>query len=197
VTMEFERAVRKRRMVRHFTGQPVSAEAVSRIMELAQHAPSAGFSQGCAYVVVTRPDIKKEIALLQGETEYSSAGFHAWISEAPVNIIACVSEKLYHDRYNEPDKLDNGKEIAWPTPYWFFDIGASSMIILLAAVDSGLAAAFSGVSDPTGMKKLAGVPDHFHPVGVISIGYPSKDVKSPSLKRGRRPVNHVVHYERW
>ena len=196
-TLEFEKVVRKRRMVRHFTSQPVTADTVSKILELAQHAPSAGFSQGSAYVVVTQPEMRKKVALVQGESEYTGAGFHSWISEAPVDIIACVSEKIYHDRYNEPDKLDNGKEIPWPTPYWFFDIGAGCMIILLAAVDAGLAAAFSGVSDPPGMKKLAGIPEHFHPVGVISIGHPAKDKRSPSLKRGRRPSSQVVHYEHW
>ncbi len=197
LALEFEQTVRKRRMVRHFTKGPVGAEVVTRILELAQHAPSAGFSQGSAYVVVTQPEMKRRLAILQGETEYVGAGFHHWISESPVAIIPCVSEKLYHDRYNEPDKLQDGKEIEWPTPYWFFDIGAGCMIILLAAVDAGLAAAFSGATDPAGIRKLVGIPKHFHPVGVISIGHPARDKKSPSLKRGRRPVEQVVHHEKW
>jgi nitroreductase len=195
--MEFERAVLKRRMVRHFTPEGVPSEVMDRILTLAQHAPSAGFSQGSAYVVVTEPATRAGLAKLQGEEEYSSAGFHRWISEAPVNVVACVSEKAYHDRYNEPDKLQDGKEIEWPTPYWFFDIGAGSMLVLLGAVDSGLAAAFSGVTDLDGMRALLGIPPEFHPVGVISIGHPGKDVRSPSLKRGRRPPGAVVHREKW
>jgi len=196
--MEFQKVVRGRRMVRHFTGDQVSMETINGILELAQHSPSAGFSQGSAFVVVTDAEVKKKVAKLQGEDDYSSSGFHRWISEAPVAIIACVSEKLYHDRYTEPDKLDEeGKEIEWPTPYWFFDIGAGSMVILLGAVDAGLAAAFTGVFDVKGVKELLGIPAHFHPVGVISIGHGAKDVKSPSLKRGRRQWADVVHYERW
>lgn len=184
-------------MVRHFSDEPVPAKVVSRILTLAQHAPSAGFSQGYAFVVVTEAETTGRIAELQGEKEYSGAGFHRWISEAPVNLVACVSEKLYHDRYNEPDKLQDGKEIEWPTPYWFFDIGASCMIALLAAVDEGLAAAFTGVVDVKGMRELLGIPAHFHPVGVISIGHPLKDKRSPSLKRGRRAFGEFAHYERW
>ena len=196
--MEFTEAVLKRRMVRHFTSDPVSHEVIDEILRLAQHAPSAGFSQGSAYVVVTDPRTKLKVAALQGEGEYSAAGFHRWILEAPVAIVACVSERIYHDRYSEPDKLDErGREIGWPTPYWYFDIGAGCMIILLGAVDVGLAAAFSGVSDVDGMKNLLGIPSHFHPVGVISIGHGSKDIKSPSLKRGHRPIAEVVHYEKW
>jgi len=185
-------------MVRHFSSDPVSKETIDRMLELAQHAPSAGFSQGSAYVVITDPDLKKKVARLQGEENYRSGGFHPWISEAPVAIVACVSEKVYHDRYNESDKLDDeGKEIEWPTPYWFFDIGAGCMIILLAAVDAGLSAAFTGIPDVKGVRKLLGIPPQFHPVGVISIGKGGKDVKSPSLKRGRRKFRDVVHYDRW
>ena len=184
-------------MVRHFTDEPVSTEAVEGMLELAQHAPSAGFSQGSAYVVVTDPELKRRVARLQGEEEYVSGGFHGWISEAPVAIVACVSEKIYHDRYSEPDKLEDGKEIEWPTPYWFFDIGAGCMIILLAAVDAGLAAAFSGIPDVKGMRELLGIPQHFHPVGVISVGHGGEDVRSPSLKRGRRKTADVVHHEKW
>lgn len=196
--MEFQNAVHKRRMVRHFTGEPVPTETVNKILELAQHAPSAGFSQGSAYVVVTDAELKKKVAKLQGEEDYGAAGFHKWISEAPVAVIVCVSEKLYHDRYNEPDKLnEEGKEIDWPTPYWFFDIGAGSMLVLLGAVDAGLAAAFTGVFDVQGIKDLLGIPAHFHPVGVISIGRGAEDVKSPSLKRGRRKWADVVHYDKW
>jgi nitroreductase len=148
--------------------------------------------------VITDAETKKKVAKLQGEEEYSSGGFHRWISEAPVAIVACVSEKLYHDRYKEPDKLDEqGKEIEWPTPYWFFDIGAGCMIVLLGAVDAGLAAAFSGVFDVKGMKELLGIPPHFHPVGVISLGYGAEDVRSPSLKRGRRRREEVIRYEKF
>ena len=89
-------------MVRHFMSEPVPKGTIDGILELAQHAPSAGFSQGSAYVVITDPELKKKVARLQGEEDYHAGGFHRWISEAPVAIVACVSEKLYHDRYNEP-----------------------------------------------------------------------------------------------
>ncbi len=173
-------------------------EVVNKILSLAQHAPSAGFSQGSAYIVLTNPDLRKKVGIIQGEQDSARTGFHKWVSETPVSIVACVSERIYHDRYREPDKLrKDGTEIEWPTPYRFFDIGCGCMIILLAAIDSGLAAGFSGVFDIKGMRELLSIPEHFHPVGVMSIGYPDKDVKSPSLKRGRRAFNQVVHYEHW
>ena len=50
--MNFEDIVLKRRMVRHFTAEPVDDEVVRRMLELARHAPSAGFTQGQSFVVV-------------------------------------------------------------------------------------------------------------------------------------------------
>jgi len=46
--MEFQKVVRRRRMVRHFTRARVAKSTIDGILELAQHAPSAGFSQASA-----------------------------------------------------------------------------------------------------------------------------------------------------
>jgi len=186
-------------MVRNFQATPVNREAIDKILQSALHAPSAGFSQGWAYIVVTEKKLKEQIGQLQGESDYyAGKRFHKFISEAPVLVVACVSEKMYHDRYREPDKLnEDGTEIEWPTPYWYFDIGCACMLIFLSVVNEGLAAAFTGVFRVTEMKSLLGIPDTFHPVGVISIGQPAPDKRSPSLQRGRRPADVVVHYERW
>jgi nitroreductase len=196
--LEFQNAVLKRRMVRHFAADPIPDRAVKRVLELAQHGPSAGFSQGVAYVVVRDNDTRKRLGQLQGEEEYVSGGFHRFFSGAPVVVVVCLSEQMYHRRYQEADKLqEDGSEIKWSTPYWFFDAGASSMIILLGAVDAGYSAAFAGVFDIEGVRKLLNIPGEFHPVGTISIGKPLPDKKSGSLKRGRRPWNEVVHLEKW
>ncbi len=186
-------------MVRNFQREPVPKNLIDKLLWFALHAPSAGFSQGWAYVVVTEEELKKRVGELQGEADfYAHKRFHKFISEAPALIVACASEKMYHDRYREPDKVkEDGTEIEWPTPYWYFDIGCSCMLIFLSAVNEGLAAAFTGVFRVDQMRQLLGIPEYFHPVGVISIGRPAEDVKSASLKRGRRPLKDVVHYEHW
>ena len=49
--MELRDVVRARRMVRHFTPEPVAPEVIDRILDLARHAPSAGFTQGQSFIV--------------------------------------------------------------------------------------------------------------------------------------------------
>lgn len=196
--MEFINVVRKRRMVRHFTTEPVAAEVLDRMLDLARRGPSAGYSQGQHFVVVTQPDLKRSIALLCGEERYIEAGFHPFISGAPVLIIPCTNEAAYHRRYQEPDKVGaDGKEIDWPVPYWYMDMGCSVMILLLAAVDQGLAAGFAGVPDLDALRTLLGIPSEVTPMGVIPIGHRAPDKRSSSIKRGRRPKEEIIHRERW
>ena len=196
--MTFPSLIHIRRMVRHFTSKPVPQETIQRILDLARRNPSAGFTQGQDFVVVTQPEMKQAIANLCGEEHYVEAGFHPFISGAPVLIVPCTNEAAYHRRYQEPDKVnEDGSEIHWPVPYWFMDVGCSVMIILLAAVDEGLAAGFAGAHDLDALRALLGIPAEVTPVGVIPIGHPAPDKRSPSLKRGRRPERDVFHWEKW
>lgn len=196
--MEFTDVVRKRRMVRHFTEEPIPAETIQRMLELASRGPSAGFTQGQDFVVITDPETKKALAALCHEEEYVKSGFHPFISTAPVLVVPCTNEAAYHRRYQEPDKVnEDGSEIFWPVPYWFMDAGCAVMTLLLAAVNEGLAAGFAGAKDLDAVRDLLGIPAEVTPVGVIPIGHPQPDKRSPSLKRGRRLATEVVHRERW
>ncbi len=196
--MEFRDVVRRRRMVRNFTSDPVDPDAVARIIDLARRGPSAGFSQGQYFVVVTEETMRRAIAELADEAAYVAAGHDPWISSAPVHVVVCTSEADYHRRYREPDKLRrDGTEIEWPVPYWWVDAGAALMTMLLAAVDEGLAAGFFGVHRLGGLAKLIGLPADVVPIGVVTLGHPAPDRRSGSLTRGWKSPEAVVHQERW
>ncbi len=126
------------------------------------------------------------------------AGFGNWISECAAQFIPCVSAEIYHRRYSEPDKVgEDGREMDWPTPYWWIDIGKTSMVVMLAAHDAGPAAGFAGPQDVPELKAVLGLPDEFHPIGVIPVGVPLEDKRSPSLKRGWVPFEDFARCDRW
>lgn len=110
----------------------------------------------------------------------------------------CLSDKdAYLDRYAEPDKGWNDRdEKRWPIPYWHTDTAMAAMIALLAIEDFGMSACFFGVPAQrwTALRAAFAIPDRLRPVGVISLGYAAADRRSPSLKRGRRPLAEVVAY---
>ena len=197
--MEFAEVVMKRRAVRRFEEGGVDREVIERIARLAQRTPSAGFSQGQRLVVVTEPEQRREVARIYGEDEDEPV-FGRWVSECAAQFIPCVSEAIYHRRYREPDKTgEDGSEIDWPIPYWWVDIGATMQNVMLAAVDEGLGCGFVGADRAgiDGLKAYLGIPDEFEPIGVMPVGRPVPDVRSPSLKRGWVPFEQFAHWERW
>ncbi len=186
-------------MVRNYDpSKPVSRESLERIAAAAQRAPSAGFSQGQRLVVITEPERRRRVGKICNEDEYVAAGYDRWISGAPAIFVPTVSEQTYHRRYQEPDKIqEDGTEIYWPIPYWYVDVGATMMLILLAAIDEGLAAGFLGLADYTELKAELGIPDEQQPIGLITVGHPLADKRSGSLKRGWVPRDDFAHWEEW
>lgn len=196
--MEFSDVVRRRRMVRRYDpDRPVPRDVVERCLANAVRAPSAGFSQGWDFVVLSEGD---ERDVFWGATTDASAPNDSWLSgirDAPV-LILCLSDKdAYLDRYAEPDKgWTDRDEARWPVPYWDVDTGMASLLILLTAVDEGLGGLFFGV--PTtrhdAVRAAFGIPPGRGIVGVVSIGHARPGPKSPSLRRHRRTGQDVTHW---
>lgn len=195
--MELTEAIRKRRMIRTYDrDRPVSREVVDELLGLAVRAPSAGYSQGWRFLVLD--DITSRSAFWGATTSDQPAdSWLARLQTAPVLIVCFSDKQAYLDRYAEPDKgwVDRA-ESRWPVPYWHIDTGMAAMLILLGAEEHGLGSCFFGVPGEhwAALRSAFSVPDRLTPIGVVSLGYPGADVKSPSLKRGRRSPADVVAY---
>ena len=192
-------------MVRHFAPDPIPRETVERIVRTVRRAPSGGFSQGQRLVVVTKEELRKRISELLHEDDWIAQGREPWLSVAPVHVVVCTREQDYHDRYNEPDKLavTGGVEVEWLAPFWYVDAGAAMMLLLLAAIDEGLAAGVYGVTVPelTAFKSLLAIPDDVHVVAGVTIGKPKPDPRasasSSRLTQRRRALDESIRWERW
>jgi nitroreductase len=171
-----------------------------RLLEHAIRAPSAGFSQGWAFLVL---ESAEERELFWSSTTGDGAP-DQWLRRmrrAPLLIVPMSHKAAYLDRYAEPDKgwADRDDE-RWPVPYWDIDTGMAALLMLLTAVDDGLGACFFGIPPDRmpGFRAAFGVPEAYTPIGCVSVGYPgSEDRRSPSLRRGRRGVDEVVHRGTW
>ena len=198
--MEFQDVVRRRRMVRNFEDRPIPAAVLDRILENALHAPSAGFSQGWAFVVLEGPEQTARFWSVTFDDDARSTFTYNGLFRAPV-VVLCLSHKqAYLDRYAEPDKgWTDRSESHWPVPYWDIDTGFASLLMLLTAVDAGLGALFFGVfpENIAPVRSEFGIPDAYTPIGAIALGYAAPDTPSPSLARGRRPTTDVIHRAGW
>jgi nitroreductase len=197
--MEYTAVVRRRRMIRNYDAdRTVSRETIERLLELAIRAPSAGFSQGWHFLVLDTTDTRAafwQLATEPGEPDRWLRG----LQSAPVLILALSDKAAYLDRYAEADKgWTDRDEAHWPVPYWDIDTGMASLLVLLGAVDEGLACCFFGVPADahSTVKDGLGIPARMNIVGVISLGYGAPDHRSPSLRRGRRGLDQVLSYGR-
>jgi nitroreductase len=191
-------------MIRDFDpDRPVPPELRDRILEHALHAPSAGFSQGWAFLVL---ESDEERALFwrsttSAEDEAAMAGWLVRMRRAPLLIVPLSHKAGYLQRYAEPDKgWTDQDEARWPVPYWDIDTGMAALLMLLTVVDEGLGACFFGIQPPQHptFHEAFGVPEEYTAIGCVAVGYPgTHDRRSPSLKRGRRGLEQVVHHGRW
>jgi nitroreductase len=199
--MELGDVLRRRKMVRSYTDEPVPREVVERIVRRGRKAPSGGFSQGLRLVVVTEKDNRRRIAELANEREYVDRGFEPWISQAPVHVVVAIRENDYHDRYQKPDKLlEDGSEISWHVPWWWVDAGKAMMLLQLAAVDEGLGAGVFGLFPAERnerLRDLVGLPDDVTVVGVVTVGHPAPETAQGSRRFGWKPLEEVVRWEHW
>ena len=198
--MEFQDVLRKRRMVRSFLDKPVPAETVDRILKNATRAPSAGFSQGWAFIALEGPE--QTGAFWDFCNEGMAPSRREGVGAAPVVILPLSHKAAYLERYSRPDKVAHGMadENNWPAPYWDIDVAMASMNMLLTCVDEGLGALFFGIFK--GEKELMehlGVPPAYKPIGAIALGWPAPDDRPSGSPRvvGRRPKSETLHYGRW
>jgi len=191
--MEFQEVVRLRRMVRTFTSDPVPEAALTRILGNAVRGPSAGFSQGQSFLVLTDEADRSKFWDVAGLAVAESA------RTAPLVVVPFSCKRVYLDRYAQPDKgWTDRDEARWPVPFWHIDTGMAALLILQTVVDEGLGAIYFGIvpEQVAPFRATFGVPDDQEPIGAIAIGYDAETAKR-DLRSRRRPLDDVVHYGRW
>ena len=199
--MEFQDVVLQRRMVRDFSEQPVAPSLLEQLMANATRVPSAGYSQGSAFVVLTEPERRRLFWETTSGPEWRGESESVPLTRAPVVILPLAHKQAYLDRYALPDKAHTplSLEAHWPAPYWDIDTGFGVMLILLTAVNLGLGALFFGIfSGEQAVMDAIGVPEGYRPIGAIAVGHPTPGERSrPELPTGRRGLDDVVRWEHW
>ncbi|MGY0236005.1 nitroreductase family protein [Longispora urticae] len=211
--MEFIELIRRRRMVRRFDDRPLEPAVVERIVASALRAPSAGFAQGWAFLVLTEEaDRERFWPFVPNQVNHTPE-----LRNAPLVVVPLARKEAYLERYSEPDKAGRyGVEGNWPVPYWYIDTGMAALMMLLSAVDEGLdgllcwlvPAVGEGEDLPVGAAVAAhlqgfrdefGVPAEYTPIGAVAIGYRATDLppQSPELTARRRGLQDVVHRGGW
>lgn len=169
--MDFWEVLEARRSVRDFeTERDVPSEMVTRLLDAAIRAPSAGNCQPWYFFVVRDQAVKNALA---------QAALNQWfLSHAPVVVVVCAEPERSALRYG-----DRGRRL-----YSLQDTAAATENLLLAAVALGLGACWVGAFDEEEASRALELPPHLRPVAIIPMGYPAR---RPSLRSDRRRLDTV------
>jgi len=172
--METWDAIRARRNVRQYTGQPIAREDLERICEAGRRAPSAGNGQPWDFVVVT-----DRAQLIELAKVWEPGGRHIAQSAATIALVAREPE----------DERQRGLML--------YDFGQATASMMLAAADLGIGSGHSAVSDQQQAQRVLGFPDGYLAVYLIGLGYPADRPLRPLTRPNRRPFDEVVHWNHW
>jgi nitroreductase len=206
--VEFSDVIKRRRMVRSFTSDPLPPGTADLLLRAAIRAPSAGFSQGYSFLVLEGEEQTAPFwGIFTDEPGTTMASVRAAdligaMSRAPLVIVPMACKDVYLERYALPDKgWTDRDEARWPVPYWYIDTGFTALLMLLTAVDEGLGAVFFGI--PPGniadFRSRHGVPEEWMPIGAVAVGYrhPDEEPTGSWAIRERKPLADLVHRGRW
>ena len=173
---DFASVVKRRRMIRRYTDQPVSEEAVTRLLRYAVRAPSAGNLQPWEFIVVRDPAVRADLA--------KAAMNQRSVATAPVIVATCADVQRMGEKYGTRGAF-----------YSLVDTAFASLLILLGATEQGLGACFVGAYDSAAVAKIFGLPDHVRPVGLITLGHPAEE---PGKAPGKQiPLERLIHENVW
>jgi nitroreductase len=171
--METWDAIRARRNVRTYEDRPIPPEDLERILEAAWRTPSSMNEQPWDFVLCTERETLRE---LSRTWRYAT---HVAGSAATVALVAA--------RVADPDERDSVS----------YDMGQATLQMMVTAADLGIGSSHASVGDQDLARRVLGLPPDRSCVGLIAFGYPADRPLRPIARPDRRPLEQVVHRERW
>jgi nitroreductase len=170
--MDVTQAIREKRAIRVFRPEPLPEDILRRILAAGRRAQSAKNTQPWHFIAVTE---KPTLAALAKTGTYAGH-----LAGAALGVVIAT-----------PD----------PAQKWSiaFDAGQAAAYMQLAAWALGVGSCLASIYEPEAARALLGVPPEWDIHIAISFGFfdlagqPPSGVRTP----GRRPMEDIVHWEKW
>ena len=200
-TIDLFYAIHHTRAMRRLKPDAVPDEAIMKLIDAANQGPTGSNKQNARWIVVRDSAQKQKLADLNRKAVDSYVGNPDDIAPDMRGIVKAVMWQ--RDHFHEipallvPCLVLDQK----PDDTWRAGSGAGGSIwpgvqnLLLAARALGLGAALTtlGLSDRPAAKAVLGLPDTVEPFAIIPVGYPMGNFGPVT----RRPLEEIVHYDRW
>lgn len=170
--MHVSESIRKERAVRQFQERPLPDEAVRAILNAGRRAQSSKNTQPWHFVAI------RGKATLKALSELGDYAGH--LAGAALGVVILT-----------PDPSQRFSLL--------FDAGQAAAYMQLAAWELGVGSCLAAIYHPEQARQLLGFPAELHAHVALSFGYPLQEesLSNPPRKGGRKPLEEVVHWERW
>lgn len=196
---EFCADMRRRRTVRDFSERHVPRNIIEDCLRAASTAPSGANLQPWHFVVITDPDIRREIRQAAEREEHEF-----YTSRAPVEWLEALSPlgTDQHKPFLETAPyliaifvqayglLPNGRKIRHY--YATESVGIATGILITALHHAGLATLTHTPSPMNFLKQILGRPANERPFLLLVVGYPSEDTRVPRISK--KPFEEIVTF---
>ena len=213
-------AIYSARSIRKLSADPVPEELITRVLETATQASSAGNAQNWAFVVVRDPEMRAKLgAIYRKGSDIASAVYAArgrpdhlseaqyqrfmrsgaWLwdhlAEAPVILIPCLRQRPMPTREKLPPEISYEAELAYLDRIRGASIYPAIQNIILAcrALGLGTVLTTNHLRCEADLKEALGIPDDVTTFALMPIGWPLLNFGPLT----RKPVREVAYDNRW
>jgi len=179
--MDLMEAIKGRRSIRKYKSDPVSEEALQKVIEAVRWSPSWANTQCWELIVVRDPKVKSELANTLTATNPARSS----MTEAPLVVVLCGKKGV--------SGFKKGEAATVKGDWLMFDTGIAMQTLCLAAYGLGLGTVVVGLFDHKKAEEILGLPQDLEVVAMTPLGFPAAAGASPK----RKEFSEFVYYEKY
>ena len=187
---EFYAEMKRRRTVRQFSDRPVPREIIEDCLRTAATAPSGANMQPWSFIVVTDPDVKRQIRKEAEKTErefYGKSATRQWVENLkplgtnehkPFLEVAPYLIVIFAQSYG---LLPDGNKKSHY--YVNKSVGIATGMLITAVHHAGLVCLTYTPSKMDFLNQILSRPSNERPFLLLVVGYPAKDTIIPKISK--------------
>ncbi len=170
--MNVSDAVRTKRAVRKFLDKPLPKDLIHSILNAGRRSQSSKNEQTWQFIAIQDKEVLKAL---------SGCGQWAGHIAGAALAVAILT----------PDPIAKFQTM--------FDAGQAAAYMQLAAWESGIGSCPASIYEGEKAREILGFPPALHLRITLSFGYPADENKlsAKPVRGGRRPIEELVHWDRW
>jgi nitroreductase len=170
--MNVSEAIRLKRAVRKFQARPLPEDVIHAILNAGRRSQSSKNEQGWQFIAI------RDKSILNALSKMGTYAGHLAGAAMGIAILSPNPEGKFQD---------------------LFDVGQAAAYMQLAAWELGVGSCLASIYEPEKAREILGFPPEWHLRIALSFGYPLDEEKlsAPPKKGGRRPLEEIVHWDRW